>query len=404
MRLWQNHLMRGWGVLLVVGTVGCGFGAPDATPGDGPLLPDAIDAPTDGPDAAPDGPGCSVVELAAAGGHTCARTVDGEVYCWGRAHNGELGIPELAYKCTYAGQMYFCSPSPVRVLLDPATAIGAGSLHTCATTSSGAFCWGDNQYGAFGAATTPPRSIVPVAVPTRTGALAFAAGLTHTCSITPAGLVACSGRNLAGEVGNGAVVPQPNAEPLTQMATAIAAGDYTSCALDGTAVACWGQNSKQQIDPSQTNRLTPTVVPTAKPAVQVSVGREHRCTLFDDGTAECRGSNFYGQLGNGTMVTTPQVATVMLTGLAEVSAEHDHTCVRTTAGAVACFGEDYGSTPVTIALPVPAVRLASGAAHDCAIARDGNTYCWGRQDFGQLGNGVNSPLRTNDPQLVRICP
>ncbi len=404
MRLWQNRDMRGWSYLLVASVMGCGFDAPSTPAGDGPPPIDAVDAPPDVAEAMPDAAGCSVVELAAAGFHTCGRTLAGDVHCWGRANNGELGIADLAYKCTFNSQMFFCSPSPVRVALDPATALGAGNLHTCAATTAGAYCWGDNQYGAYGAATTPARSIVPVRVPTRDGTTSIAAGISHTCSITPTGLAACSGRNFAGEVGNGATVPQPNATPSAQPATAVAAGDYTSCVLDGTNVVCWGQNTKQQIDSSGVNRLSPVAVVSAKPAAQVSVGREHLCTLFTDGTAECRGSNFYGQLGNGMTSMTPQVATVMVADLAEISAEHEHTCMRTSAGAVSCVGEEYGPTAVAIALPVPAVALASGAFHDCAIARDGNAYCWGRADFGQLGNGINAPMRTNEPALVRICP
>jgi alpha-tubulin suppressor-like RCC1 family protein len=117
----------------------------------------------------------------------------------------------------------------------------------------------------------------------------------------------------------------------------------------------------------------------------------------------CWGNNSYGQLGNGMMAMYSGVVTVAVSDVLEIAIFRHHGCVRTAAGQVWCFGEGYQATPMQIALARPAVALAAGAGHDCAITDDFEVWCWGSNDSGQLGNGLNSNSRTLTPQHVSIC-
>ncbi|MCC7535702.1 MAG: hypothetical protein IT379_05790 [Deltaproteobacteria bacterium] len=84
----------------------------------------------------------TVVEVAAGTDHTCARNDAGEVYCWGRNDRGSVGD----------GSTSTVVFSPVLVSLPSrATAVGAGLDATCAVLETGdVHCWGRNEDGQLG--------------------------------------------------------------------------------------------------------------------------------------------------------------------------------------------------------------------------------------------------------------
>lgn len=397
---WHDLTMWRATAIVSLGALGaCGFSPRDAA------TPE--DASTDAPvvvDAPPDAPTCAAVEVEAGAEHTCARMNDGTIYCWGRGANGELGITPLGPRCMVGNASYYCSTTPQKVDLAGVTSLGLGQLHSCATTSTGTYCWGLNTQGEFGDGTTvgqqTPRLIVQ-----RAAATVIAGGADQTCSIAGA-VVSCSGQNFAGEVGNGTMTIVKTATMVAAGITSLGIGDYTTCGVDGTQhVQCWGRNAARQIDPSLQNKLVATVVAGIDSVTQVAAARDHVCAVRSDHTLACWGSNAKSQLGDGltsSFFFPPQA--VPLPNVVEVSAERFHSCARDAAGAVWCWGESYTPAPTQIALPRPAIQITSGTVHDCAVTDDGRVWCWGNQEFGQLGNGVASGTRQPTPQAVAICP
>lgn len=70
------------------------------------------------------------------------------------------------------------------------------------------------------------------------------------------------------------------------------------------------------------------------------------------------------------------------------------TCLSRQEGVVECHGDDsegqrgdgdVGDGVVAVDEPL---QLASGLSHACAVSRTGRVFCWGGNDFGQLGAGV----------------
>lgn len=98
--------------------------------------------------------GQTFTDIVAAGVLTCARTVAGEVNCWGTNDTGQLGDGTFTSRT---------SPTPLSGGLTW-DAFGAGNFHGCAIRDAGrTFCWGQNSQGAVGDGTVANRNVpVPV--------------------------------------------------------------------------------------------------------------------------------------------------------------------------------------------------------------------------------------------------
>jgi alpha-tubulin suppressor-like RCC1 family protein len=124
---------------------------------------------------------------------------------------------------------------------------------------------------------------------------------------------------------------------------------------------------------------------------------------------KCWGEDTYGQLGDGLNRDSNFAVTVAgLDGNAlAVAAGSDHTCA-VTEGGVECWGRNiFGQlgtgvwtdsfTPArVIGFSLTAVSIVSGSRHTCALTSAGGVRCWGRNSYGQLGDGTsvdrNSPV------------
>jgi alpha-tubulin suppressor-like RCC1 family protein len=380
-------------------------GAPTADMG---VLPDGgMEGGADaGSEAGTDAGTVRVTALTLGAVHTCALLSDGTVRCWGRNDSGQLGDGTTT-----------SSPTPVAVmgLGGMATALVAGGDHTCALLSDDTVrCWGRNDSGQLGNGTTTP-SPTPVAVMgLGSMATALVAGGDHTCALLADGGVQCWGRNDSGQLGNGTTTPSPTPVAvmgLGGMATALVAGAYHTCALrsDGT-VRCWGRNDSGQLgDGSRMNRPTPVpVVDLVGTASTLTAGALHTCAVISDGRVQCWGRNDSGQLGDGTTTRSP--TPVAVTGLggtaAAVEAGGVHTCALLADGHVQCWGSNFcgqlgdgtttnRSTPTTVTgLGGTAAVVDAGGFHTCALLADGRVQCWGCNDYGQIGDRSRTPRLT----------
>jgi alpha-tubulin suppressor-like RCC1 family protein len=200
--------------------------------------------------------GVAVTRVAAGGQHTCAIGDDGRVRCWGGNRDGQLGDVGLGDSRT----------TPVAVPLPAsAIAISAGLAHSCALTVDGAvWCWGRNDSGQTGAGSPTARS-GPTRVRVAGATLRqLASGAAHNCALDAGGGAWCWGRNTRGAVGDGSTTnrPAPIRVRLPSSAVAVAAGTAHSCATlaDGRTF-CWGDNLDGQLgDATRAARLSPVAV------------------------------------------------------------------------------------------------------------------------------------------------
>lgn len=289
------------------------------------------------------------------------------------------------------------------------TTIAVGWSFTCALTTSGAVkCWGDNYYGQLGDG-TGANSLTPVSVSGLSGgAKAISAEYEHTCVVMKNGEVRCWGENGSGQLGDGSYDNDRTAPVdvtgLSGAVTAVNVGGKHSCALTSAGgVMCWGGNDNGQLgDGSMTMRLEPVSVTGLSRGVKaITSGYLHSCALTSSGGVKCWGQNRYGQLGNGTVVTsqTPVNVVGLSSGVQAISAGGEHTCALTSAGGVKCWGQNTNgmlgdgtttsrSTPVDVVGLTGGVKaISAGFTHTCALTNAGGVKCWGLNDPGQLGDG-----------------
>lgn len=431
-------------------------------------------------DGVPVSPLGGVGSVSAGALHTCVVLTGGELRCWGDDRSGQLGD---ASNATWSWR-----DNPVRVCeggseaagtcapLTGATRVASGTYHTCAIVGAGndAYCWGANYEGRLGDGTTSDRANptrVCVSGSTDTAdcvGLASVAALDvgdgGGCAQKSDGSLLCWGSNGSSQlglgVGNSTVdhATNPGSVCMTGSGGACAAATGASsltvrqesvCAIVAGNVRCWGENGYAQAGIGGAEQGLPASVCASGAGADcvpltgaraVVAGDGYSCALMDDGGAKCWGLNPDGVLGNGTTDTVANPVDVCAsgnwdgstctdggtpsrqTGLVALAAGWQATCAITDAGAVVCWGRneygvlgdgtapawsDLAATPKPVCVTgfggscVPLVGAVSVAVHDnhaCALLGTGRVVCWGNNQYGQLGN--NTPNAAYNPTPV----
>lgn len=384
----------------------------------GPITWDGVDASCGAACGA--GETCAFNQCAAAGyhgvsagfEHVCATRSGGAVRCWGNNSAGQLGD----------GGVVTSSDSPLQLSIGASiTQLSATSQHTCALDSAArVWCWGSNLSGQLGTGDTTPRTS-PTRLTSLTGVRQVTAGASHSCALMSTGAVKCWGYNEQGQLGDGSNVTTTapvDTKNLTD-AVQIDAGNAHTCAVlrDGSA-RCWGYNGLSadggRLGTGNTvSRSQPTTVVGLTDARQISAGNTHSCAVTQSGTIYCWGDNAYGQLGDGTTTRSLTPTPVLgITRAIHVSAGNGHTCaivMRSGARQTRCWGRnDFGqlgqdnttqyTAPRDVTTLTDTLTLTTGNLTTCATTRAGQAYCWGRNHTGQLG--VNDTTDRDVPTRV----
>ena len=283
-------------------------------------------------------------------GHTCAVKTDGTLWCWGSNLEGRLGDGTSTQRLV---------PTQEYTAADNWRSVSAGHDHTCAVKTDGTlWCWGWNNNGRLGDATTSVRGIPTQEYTAATDWQSVSAGYSHTCALKTDGTLWCWGANFDGQLGDNTTTARHVA---TQEVTAaddwrmVKAGGHFTCGLktDDT-LWCWGRNVNGRLgDNTTTTRHVPTQEISASIDWQtVDAGSAHTCANKTDGTLWCWGSNLNGRLGDNT-------DTQRLEPTKEYSAGNWQ-------------------------------HVGAGDSHTCGVRAEGAILCWGSNGNGRLGDGSTS--------------
>jgi alpha-tubulin suppressor-like RCC1 family protein len=327
-----------------------------------------------------------VIDIAVSDYGACATTTTG-MYCWGSVPLGDFGPVDVAYE-----------PVPVAFDSGGIAAMGLGSGHACAAQDGVAHCWGDNHRGQLGVGAIPQSSLTPNPIPELAASVdSLAVGSQYACAISGSSLD-CWGDNSYGQLGDGSYNAQGSPVPvvgLTGTVSSVAVASTHTCAIVDGAALCWGSNDRGELgDGSFVTRPTPLPVGgLSSGVVAIAVGTSHSCAIVEGGTVKCWGEGDAGALGNDNPADQPLPVDVIgiSSGATALALGYDYSCAIVDGGAK-CWGDGGGQgTPW---VPTDVIGLASGVtaiaaeiATTCAIA-NGGAYCWGYNEFGQVGDGT----------------
>jgi len=338
------------------------------------------------------------------------RYVGSTQWMWGRNYQGGLGDNTTTSRS-----------SPVQTFGSNTTwkKIVCGQYHTlCLRSDDSMYVFGYNNYGQLG---TQNRTNYSSPVTTNPSGLVYwdiAAGFYHSGVIKTDGSLWMWGYNADGELGcNDAT----NRSSMIQTIgggsdwVSINCGHYHTAGIKGDgSLWMWGYNNAGQLgDNTRTNRSSPVqTVSTTKSWVMVAGGGYHTGAVKNDGSLWMWGQNSEGQLGdNTTSARSSPVQTVSAgTSWKIVACGANHSGGIKLDGTLWMWGlNDHGqlgdnsvtqrNSPVqTVSAGNNWKYLACGYRHTAAVKTDGSIWCWGLNDFGQLGdNGVtkkSSPVQT----------
>ena len=229
----------------------------------------------------------------------------------------------------------------------PITQLGAGikeipyfsTYQGCALYTNGAMkCWGSYDGGGGASTLAAPYTVFTSGVTqiSGTGSTNFA--------VTSAGELYGWGYNANKELGDGTTTNRTTPRQLFASGiSAISTADYMSCALKTSKeIICWGYYAGL-------NPILISTLPTTATKVAVSTGGA--CSLHTDGSVYCWGSNQYGELGQGGNY----------------------------------FSSTWASPAKKVPLPGTAIDISKGASHACALLSNNKLYCWGSNQYGELG-------------------
>ncbi len=339
-----------------------------------------------------------------------------------------------------------------------------GSASTCVITNKNEVkCFGDNGFGQLGQGNTSNLGDAPselgnnlsiVELGSGRTAMDIDSGARHQCALLDNGDVKCWGFNDAGQLGQGntnTLGDEANemgasitSVALGADAKTIALGAKHSCVIMANkSVKCWGLNANGQLgqdhknnlgdNPEEISLLAEVNLGVGRTAKAIAAGAAHTCVLLDNGTVKCFGLNANGQLGqdhtlslgdeSGEMANIGPINLGIGRVATAITAGENYSCALLDNKSVKCWGENnFGQlgqnsitslgdesgematlAPINLGAGRLATKIAAGGSTTCALLDDNSLKCWGKNSYGQLGQGDTSDMGDGAGEMTALA-
>lgn len=277
---------------------------------------------------------------------------------------------------------------------------------------------------------TAPGTIVLTTTPVRGWRLAFSrvsGGFYSMCAVDTQGRLWTWGRYRE----TGGANPDANEWFGSLLPRVRDQGPFTHCAVGGSvgdpivapipvAFGCGVSDSGPPRCGSFVDDTPLVELSDLAPGVRsLSIGGLAACAVLSNGQAKCWGQGFMlGDLQgerNLTPVSVRLASGEPITGLSEVSVGGGHACSRSVDGRIWCWGEnDFGELGLetggvqlhasVIATIDGARTVGAGGDHTCVAIQAGQIVCFGQNGQGQLGDGTESSRARPGTVLLTTLP
>ena len=274
----------------------------------------------------------AIRDLAVGEGLTCVCDGERRTRCWGfRGYGDHVDRAGLRM--------------PRRVPMPPCESVIAGGHYGCSIDRRGRLrCWGQTPLGDPRSSVIGPRERdgwyeEPLSIRGLPEVVGAAGGPWHACAIATDQKTYCWGRDIFGELSDGARREDVVEVPV-RGASIVAASSGGSCVIErGARVVCWGHDParpdtiEDRADP--TRSPTPRRVDLGHPIRQLAVGHRRVCALAEGGDLWCWGRPWSAPLG--APHAPPLAPAVLAQDVDAVALAGDGGCLADGEG-VRCWG------------------------------------------------------------------
>ena len=373
----------------------------------------------------------ATVSVAAGANHVLLLAPDGSLWAWGNNDKGECGIDK--------SDNQMCVLKPVRVPLSNIKSIAAGSSFSMALKNDGTvWAWGDNHMGQLGiGAIDTDAHPTPIQVPELTNIVSISVSGYTVMALRGDGTVWVWGEGTYGQLGDGepyngysinadgstSIIPKYKSSPVRVLNIDDVKVIFTNGVNDfavkndntlwgwGLNSSIFGENSKNLNGANCV--LTPVSIHRLNNLKMVSHTPLVIFVSTNEGTIYGWGVDTNGLLGYSQGMGCVDVFTpVQLNGLRNIEsimAGTTHAVALENDGTVWTWGANHygqigngksGNYEVQVdpyVVPIRDIKvIAAGSLFTIAISEDGTIWGWGSNDHGELGDGSNGGVSSED--------